>query len=48
MFAAQRRPEKAVAYRELRKHLMYLAGWCLAIRLAPAVLDAAYNRPSSN
>lgn len=46
MFGAQRRPEKAVAYRELRKHLMLLAGWCLVIRLTPAVLEAAYNRPS--
>lgn len=41
MFSIQpRRPDSRTAYKELRKHAIILAGWCLAVRMAPYALDA--------
>lgn len=43
---APKRPDKAVAYKELRKHLFALGVFCLAVRATPYLLQAVHNRSS--
>jgi hypothetical protein len=43
---APKRPDKAVAHKELRKHLLTLGIFCLAVRATPYLLQAAHSRSS--
>lgn len=41
---ARRPTDRKAALIQLRKHLLLFGGWCLAVRLAPAVLGALQSK----